>query len=33
MRSYKVPQDALVVRVEGVEKDVDVRLDDAVEVT
>jgi hypothetical protein len=33
VRSYKVPQDALVVRVEGVEKDVDVRLDDAVEVT
>jgi cell fate regulator YaaT (PSP1 superfamily) len=32
VRSYKVPEDALVVRVEGVEKDMDVRLDDAVEV-
>ena len=33
VRSYKVPEDALVVRVEGVEKDVDVRLDDVVEVS
>jgi cell fate regulator YaaT (PSP1 superfamily) len=32
VRSYKVPQDALVVRVPCVEKDIDVRLDDAVEV-
>jgi cell fate regulator YaaT (PSP1 superfamily) len=32
VRSYKVPEDALVVRVEGAEKDMDVRLDDAVEV-
>jgi cell fate regulator YaaT (PSP1 superfamily) len=32
VRSYKVPEDALVVRVEGEEKDIDVRLDDAVEV-
>ena len=33
VRAYRVPQDALVVRVEGAERDVEVRLDEAVEVT
>jgi cell fate regulator YaaT (PSP1 superfamily) len=33
VRSYKVPEDALVVRMDGADKDVDVKLDDAHELT
>ena len=33
MRSYKVLEDALMVRIEGAERDVEIRVDDAQELS